>query len=284
VLSYNNISLSFNSAPQLEQCLGWRKNIRLKLVLPQVSQNLMLRRLKKEINVITGKAISQLKRFTPATRVKAENKTPDRIMYRRKYFFLNFTLLFKKNKKKPVIPRAIHTKTSIHKEKRSMGRPKGSKNKKNEKPRLSPELLRIQPVLQAFLAILKGVLAVQYLVMDGHFGNYPSAWMVLQTGLQFVSKLRSDAALYEPFAGKYCGRGARPKYGDKVDVRKMKRKYLKSDKKEDGVRLAMADAIHLVFVIAFVSAALGLAAVFFTPHQELKEKSPESSPPLVSMD
>ena len=41
-----------------------------------------------------------------------------------------------------------------------------------------------------------------------------------------------------------------------------------------GVRLAMANAIHLVFVIAFVSAALGLVAVFFTPHQELKEKSP----------
>jgi MFS family permease len=51
-----------------------------------------------------------------------------------------------------------------------------------------------------------------------------------------------------------------------------------------GVRLAMADSIHLVFVIAFVSAALGLVAVFFTPHHELKEKSPESEPPLVSMD
>ena len=117
-------------------------------------------------------------------------------------------------------------------EKRPVGRPKGSKNKKDEKPTLSPELLRIQPVLQAFLAILKGVLAVQYLVMDGHFGNYPSAWMVLQTGLHFVSKLRSDAAVYEPFTGKYCGRGAHPKYGDKVDVRKMKKKYLKSDKRK----------------------------------------------------
>ncbi len=51
-----------------------------------------------------------------------------------------------------------------------------------------------------------------------------------------------------------------------------------------GVRLAMADSIHLVFVIAFVSAALGLVAVFFTPHQELKEKSPESESPLSSMD
>ncbi|MDO9303490.1 MAG: MDR family MFS transporter [Anaerolineales bacterium] len=51
-----------------------------------------------------------------------------------------------------------------------------------------------------------------------------------------------------------------------------------------GARLAMADSIHLVFIIAFVSAALGLAAVFFTPHQELKEKSTESELPVASMD
>jgi putative transposase len=120
-----------------------------------------------------------------------------------------------------------------------------------KKPTLSPELLRIQPVLQAFLAILKGVLAIQYLVMDGHFGNYPSAWMVLQTGLQFVSKLRSDAALYEPFTGKYCGSGPRPKYGDKVDVRKMKKKYLKSDKKEDGIRTQIYQALLLNKGFAF---------------------------------
>jgi len=51
-------------------------------------------------------------------------------------------------------------KKSVEKEKRSVGRPKGSKNKKSEKPTLSPELLRIQPVLAAFLVVLKGVLAV----------------------------------------------------------------------------------------------------------------------------
>ncbi len=51
-----------------------------------------------------------------------------------------------------------------------------------------------------------------------------------------------------------------------------------------GVRLAMADAIHLVFVIAFVSAAFGLVAVFFTPHQELKEKSSASEATPASMD
>jgi len=130
-------------------------------------------------------------------------------------------------------------------QKRPLGRPKGSKNKRDEPPTLSPELLRIQPVLQAFLAVLKGVLLVRYLVMDGHFGNYPSAWMVLQTGVQFVSKLRSDAALYEPFAETYRGRGPHPKYGDKVDVRQMKKKYLKLEEKEAGIRTQIYQATLL---------------------------------------
>ena len=140
----------------------------------------------------------------------------------------------KQDKKKPA--KAEH---------RPVGRPKGSKNKKNEKPLLSPELLRIQPVLQAFLAILVSVLSIHYLVMDGHFGNYPSAWMVIQTGLHFVSKLRHDAALYEPFTGKYSGHGPHPKYGDKVNVHKMKKKYLKSDKKKDGIRTQIYQAALL---------------------------------------
>ena len=135
--------------------------------------------------------------------------------------------------------------------KRPRGRPKGSKNKKDAKPTLSAELLRVQPVLQTFLAVLAGVLSIHYLVMDGHFGNYPSAWMVLQSGLQFVSKLRWDAALYEPFTGTYRGRGPHPKYGDKVDVHKMKKKYLKSDKKEDGIRTQIYQATLLNKEFAF---------------------------------
>ena len=131
----------------------------------------------------------------------------------------------KKDNKKPV-------KTA----KRSRGRPKGSRTKKDEKPNLSPELLRIQSILQAFLAVLKGVLSISYLVMDGHFGNYPSAWMVRQTDLHLVSKLRWDAALYEPFSGKYRGRGPHPKYGDQIDVHKMKKKYLKRATKDQGIR------------------------------------------------
>jgi len=142
-------------------------------------------------------------------------------------------------------------KKSAKGKKRVVGRPKGSKNKKEEKPTLSAELLRIQPVLQAFLVVVRVVLSISYLVMDGHFGNYPSAWMVRQTGLQFVSKLRHDAALYEPFSGKYCGHGPHPKYGDKVDVHKMKKKYLKSDKKEDGIRTQIYQALLLNKEFAF---------------------------------
>jgi len=133
----------------------------------------------------------------------------------------------------------------IQEKKRPVGRPKGSKNKRNEPPILSSELLRIQPILQAFLVVLKGMLTVRYLVMDGHFGNFPSAWMVLQTGLQLVSKFRCDAALYEPFAGRYCGHGPRPKYGDRLDVRKMKKKYLKADETETSIRTQIYQATLL---------------------------------------
>jgi MFS family permease len=52
----------------------------------------------------------------------------------------------------------------------------------------------------------------------------------------------------------------------------------------EGVRSAMANSIHLVFVIAFVAAALGLVSAFFTPRKELTERLPEREPSPVSAD
>jgi MFS family permease len=52
----------------------------------------------------------------------------------------------------------------------------------------------------------------------------------------------------------------------------------------EGVRVAMANAIGLVFLIAFIAAALGLAAAFFAPRKELKEKTIESEPVLLSVE
>lgn len=52
----------------------------------------------------------------------------------------------------------------------------------------------------------------------------------------------------------------------------------------EGARAAMADAIHLVFVIAFAAAALAMVTVFFTPRTELRDRQPEPEPSPVSAD
>jgi len=160
------------------------------------------------------------------------------------------------------------TATKATSEKRPVGRPQGSKNKTGENPKLSPELLRIQPMLQAFLSILSGVVSVQYLVLDGHFGNYPSAWMVLQAGLHLISKLRSDAALYEPFTGKYRGRGPHPKYGARVEVRQMKKKYLKSDTVSHGLRTQIYQATLLNKEFAFPLNVVVILKTNLTTHAQ----------------
>ncbi|MBE3137826.1 MAG: transposase [Thermoplasmata archaeon] len=117
-------------------------------------------------------------------------------------------------------------------EKRKRGRPKGSQSKKSTEVVLNTELQRIQVALKALLLLMGKVLPLKYLVMDGHFGNFPSASMVIQTGLQLITKLRQDAALYFP----YEGTQPHTKYGDKVIVRKMDARYLKESTTEKNIR------------------------------------------------
>ena len=63
-------------------------------------------------------------------------------------------------------------------EKKKPGRPKGSKNKDKQAVVLNAELLRIQTALKSFIATLGVFITMRYVALDGHFGNYPSAWMV----------------------------------------------------------------------------------------------------------
>lgn len=121
-------------------------------------------------------------------------------------------------------------------EKKKPGRPKGSKNKDKKAVVFTPELLRIQKSLQDLLETIKGQISLKYITLDGHFGNYPSAVMVRQTGLHLISKMRSDAALYLPFEGVHKKRGPKPKLGAKIDVHAMDSKYLKETTIEDGLR------------------------------------------------
>jgi hypothetical protein len=121
-------------------------------------------------------------------------------------------------------------------EKKKPGRPKGSKNKNKQEVVLNPELLHIQKALKNLLETVGATIALMYVVMDGHFGNYPSAFMVRQTNLHLISKLRSDAALYEAFQGEHHGRGPKTKYGTKIDFHKMDAKYFKETSIEDNLR------------------------------------------------
>lgn len=121
-------------------------------------------------------------------------------------------------------------------EKRKRGRPKGSKNKSRKEVTLNPELLRIQTALKNLLETIGDFLVLTYVVMDGHFGNYPSAFMVRQTGLHLISKMRLDAALYLPFESEHKKRGPKPGHGAKIDVCTMHNKYLKETSIEGNLR------------------------------------------------
>ena len=53
---------------------------------------------------------------------------------------------------------------------------------------------------------------------------------------------------------------------------------------DSSLRFAVANAINLVFVVAFVAAALAFVSTFFTPRQELKERTTEGEPVPISAD
>lgn len=104
--------------------------------------------------------------------------------------------------------------------KRGRGRPKGSKNHAKATPSLSPELTVLGQMLRTTLSRI-APLRVKHVVLDGFFGTYPATWMVVDCGLHLISKLRHNAALYLPYTGSKPRRGPTPRYGDKVDYRRL---------------------------------------------------------------
>ena len=132
---------------------------------------------------------------------------------------------------------------------RKPGRPKGSKNKNKGEVRLTPELQRIQTMLQAQLHLLDGLLPITYVALDGHFGNNNAVQMVRQCDLHLISKLRCDAALYLPYDGPYSGRGPRRKYGAKLDYRHLPAAALRETTVEGQIetRIYQLQALHKEF-------------------------------------
>ena len=133
--------------------------------------------------------------------------------------------------------------------KRKPGRPKGSKNKPKGDATLSPELQRIQRLVQSLLHLIAGLVPLTYRVLDGHFGTGASMQMTQQCGLHVISKLRADAALYAPYDGPYQGRGPRRKYGAKLNYAALPSKYLQQTTVEGQIetRIYQAELLHREF-------------------------------------
>jgi len=132
---------------------------------------------------------------------------------------------------------------------RPAGRPKGSKNQDKTHVTLTPELQLIQNMVRKQLLIFNGVLTPAYLVLDGHFGHNNAQQMTRQCGIDIISKLRCDSALYFVYDGPQKKRGPRRKYGDKIDYDHIPERYLQAREEEDGIRTAyyQATMLHKAF-------------------------------------
>jgi putative transposase len=126
--------------------------------------------------------------------------------------------------------------------KRKRGRPKGSRNRDKTLVDLTPELKRIQEMIQKQLELLQNWVTIRYLALDGHFGNSNALQMVRQCGLHLISKLRHDAALYFLYDGQQKGKGPRKKYGQKINYRQIKERYLVERSVKDGIETSIYQA------------------------------------------
>ena len=145
---------------------------------------------------------------------------------------------------------------------RAKGRPKGSKNKNRRDVELNTEMKQVQAMLKRLLALLMGdALKPIYFVYDGAFGNNAAIQMTRQVGLHLISKLRNNSALYFQWNGEYRGRGARRRYGNRVDYLQLPAQYLKSEKTEKGtctrtyqfiaLHKTCADPLNVVIILKY---------------------------------
>ncbi len=133
--------------------------------------------------------------------------------------------------------------------KRKPGRPKGSKNKNKTVVALTPELQRIQAMIQALLLLLAGWLPLTYLALDGHFGNHNALQRARQCDLHLISKLRSDSALSVPYVRTPAEPRTRRKYGVRLDYRNLPHADLKQTRVDKGIetRIYQATLLHREF-------------------------------------
>lgn len=115
------------------------------------------------------------------------------------------------------------------------GRKKGGRNRDKNQFKPSEELVRINVLVKMLLKLLRHFIRVRYLVLDGHFGHNQAMLMALENDLHLISKMRKDACLYEKYEGEQTGRGAKKKYGERLDYEHLGKKYLRKTERKGDV-------------------------------------------------
>jgi putative transposase len=134
---------------------------------------------------------------------------------------------------KQFIQETEEPKVEVKEKSKKVGRPKGSKNKKNEKLEITGLFKVVDEALKLVKQVIGESRKIQYFTYDGAFGNKFGVEVARRNGLELISKLRKDSELYFPSTGEYSGRGKPPTYGDRVDFKKIPEEFLKERKEED---------------------------------------------------
>jgi hypothetical protein len=99
--------------------------------------------------------------------------------------------------------------------------------------------------LKGLVKLIRVFVPVKYLALDGYFSRRQTVLMARENDLHLISKLRKDAGLYEKYQGTYSGRGARKKYGEKLNYENLPKKYLKKSETEGDLLTLFYQGIWL---------------------------------------
>ena len=125
---------------------------------------------------------------------------------------------------------------------RNRGRPKGSQNRNKTQVQLSDTLKQIQTMVKALLARIGDLIPLRYLVLDGYFGHNTALQMTKQCGLELISKLRVNTALYFPATTPYAGRGRPRLYGERFNPQQIDPKYRLSTQTHANITMQVYQA------------------------------------------
>ena len=113
------------------------------------------------------------------------------------------------------------------------GRKKGSKNQPKQ-PNPTASYRAFTTLLSTLLSCLSGI-NLTYLVADGAYASADYLLAVRNVGLHLITRLPANVALVLPYTAAQKHKKKPKKYGEKVDLNKLDKQYLKDTKTEDDL-------------------------------------------------